>query len=366
MSKPVVSVVVPVFNARRWIESTLQSALAQTLKKIEVIVVDDGSTDDTAGIVESFIRSDPRVRMIRIQNAGVGAARNTAIKASVGEFIAPLDADDLWDPSKLEKQVRRIRELGDKTGMVYCWSRLIDEDGEWIKDGSAFEVEGGARKAIILRNFVGNASVPLFRKKALNETGLYLTREEQGGVQGVEDWDLTIRLAENWEIALVSEFLVGYRQTRGCMSAGIEGMTASFRVMQQRARERNRDIPASLFRWASGWFLAYLVSKSYQECDYPGCLMSIARSFMQDPLTLLHRRLYRFAFNSVILNATGMRKYPRSATQRAPVKPLAGQAAIPLMQRIHNSRWRKTLAECGIPYTSGKSLPLDRNSNTSS
>lgn len=364
MSKPVVSVVVPAYNARRWIAATLETALAQTLKEIEVIVVDDGSTDDTAGMVESFTRSDPRVRLIRTQNAGVGAARNTAIKASAGEFIAPLDADDLWNPSKLEKQVRRMREWGDKAGLVYCWSRLIDEDCEGIKDGSSFEVEGGARKAIILRNFVGNASVPLFRKKALDEVGLYLTREEQGGVQGCEDWDLSIRLAEKREIALVPEFLVGYRQTRGCMSAAIEGMTSSFRILQHRARERNRDIPPSLFRWAGGWFLGYLVSKSYQECDYHGCVMSIARSFLQDPFTLLNSRLHQLACKSVVLNATGLRKHPRPAIQWTHVKPLSGQVARPLMHRIHDSRWRKTLAECGIPYTSGKSLPLDRNSNT--
>ncbi|HSP43933.1 MAG TPA: glycosyltransferase family 2 protein [Luteolibacter sp.] len=366
MSKPVVSVVVPAFNARLWIAATLESALSQTLKEIEVIVVDDGSTDDTAGVVESFSRIDPRVRLIRTQNAGVGAARNTAIKASFGEFIAPLDADDLWDPPKLEKQVNRMREWGDKAGLVYCWSRLIDEDGKWIMGGSSFEVEGGARKAIIFRNFVGNASVPLFRKEALDEVGLYLSRDEQGGVQGCEDWDLVIRLAEKWEIALVPEFLVGYRQTRGCMSAGIEGMTSSFRVLQQRARERNRDIPAKLFRWSGGRFLGYLVLKSYQGCDYRGCLMSIVRSFLQDPFMLLNRRFHRLAFKSLVLNATGLRKHPRPAIQWTQVKPPAGPEVKPLIQRIHDSRWRKTLAECGIPYTSGKSSPFDRNSNTPS
>jgi glycosyltransferase involved in cell wall biosynthesis len=364
MARPVVSVVVPAFNARRWIAATLDSALSQSLKEIEVIVVDDGSTDNTAGVVESFTRSDHRVRLIRTRNAGVGAARNTAIKESKGEFIAPLDADDLWDPTKLEKQVRRMRERGAKAGLVYCWSKLIDEDGGWIRNDLSFEVEGQVRKAIILRNFVGNASVPLFSKEALDETGLYLTRDEQGGFQGCEDWDLAIRLSEKWEIALVPEFLVGYRQSRGRMSSGIEGMTASFRVLQQRTRERNRDIPASLFRWAGGRFLGYLATKSYEECDYHGCLASIARSFAHDPITILNRRFHELACKSMLLNATGLRKKTSPAIGWTQAGTAAGPAAIPLIHRIHDSRWRQTLAECGIPYTSENPSSLDRNSKT--
>ena len=91
-----------------------------------MIVVDDGSSDATGAIVEEFVARDARFQLVRQSNAGVGAARNTAIRKARGKYIAPLDADDLWFPEKLEKQVACIEQCGDETGLVYCWSTSID------------------------------------------------------------------------------------------------------------------------------------------------------------------------------------------------------------------------------------------------
>ena len=100
-----VSVIIPAFNAAEHIRQTLNSVLAQTYQAIEVIVVDDGSADATGAIVEEFVKKDARFQLVRQSNAGVGAARNTAIRKARGKYIAPLDADDFWFPEKLEKQV---------------------------------------------------------------------------------------------------------------------------------------------------------------------------------------------------------------------------------------------------------------------
>ena len=126
MDKALVSVIIPAFNAAANIRQTLNSVLAQTYQEIEVIVVDDGSSDATSAIVEEFVARDPRFQLVRQSNAGVGAARNTAIRKARGKYIAPLDADDFWFPEKLEKQVACIEQCGDETGLVYCWSTLID------------------------------------------------------------------------------------------------------------------------------------------------------------------------------------------------------------------------------------------------
>jgi glycosyltransferase involved in cell wall biosynthesis len=115
--KPLVSVIIPAFDAADHISQALNSALSQTYEAIEVIVVDDGSSDATSSIVEEFVRRDTRVRLIRQNNAGVGAARNTAIEESRGEYIAPLDADDFWFPQKLEKQVACMERCSE-TGLV--------------------------------------------------------------------------------------------------------------------------------------------------------------------------------------------------------------------------------------------------------
>ena len=267
MDRALVSVIIPAFDAAKHIRQTLNSVLAQTYQALEVIVVDDGSTDATGAIVEEFVKKDARVKLVRQCNAGVGAARNTAIRMARGEYVAPLDADDFWFPKKLEKQVARMEQSGEETGVVYCWSRQVDEDGDFVVAGSLnSSLEGRLRHALVLANILENASVPLFRAAALTRVGLYLTRIEQGGAQGCEDWDLYIRIAETLSIRVVPEILVAYRQTSSSMKVNAESMETSYAVVVQRVRQRNRDLPTASFRWSSGYFYVYLL----EICDLWG------------------------------------------------------------------------------------------------
>jgi glycosyltransferase involved in cell wall biosynthesis len=265
MIRGLVSVVIPAFNAAAHIRRTLHSVLAQTYKALEVIVVDDGSEDATAAIVEEFVKEDARVHLVRQRNAGVGAARNTAISMARGEFVATLDADDIWFPEKLAKQVARMEQCGEETGLVYCWSVVVDKDGKFERFQYSTEAEGCLRHTIVSGNIVANASVPLFRTAALARVGPYLTRTEQGGAQGCEDWDLYIRLAETFSIRLVPEFLMAYRRTSSSMSANTESMAASFSVVMQRAQQRNPDLSAATFRCSAWNFYTYLVD-TCQRC----------------------------------------------------------------------------------------------------
>lgn len=299
MDKALVSVIVPAFDAAAYIRQTLNSVLAQTYREIEVIVVDDGSSDATGAIVEEFVARDARFQLIRQSNAGVGAARNTAIRKAHGKYIAPLDADDFWFPEKLEKQVACGERCGDETGLVYCWSTLIDKDGGLVSDCSQ-TVEGRLRRALILNNVVGNGSVPLFRAAALEKVGIFLTRAEQGGAQGCEDWDLYLRIAEHFGIRAVPEYLVAYRQVRSSMSVKAETMAASFTMVMSRARERNCDLPSSIFRWSAGYFYAYLVQNSYRWGYYGRCLRYLKEAVRVDPALLLKTDIYKTFLRSVL------------------------------------------------------------------
>jgi glycosyltransferase involved in cell wall biosynthesis len=161
-----VSVIIPVFNAVRTIEATLASALRQTYPSLEVIVVDDGSSDGTAAIVEAKSLTDPRIRLIRQRNAGVAAARNYGLAMAAGDLIAPLDADDLWHRDKIARQVRRFDQAGGHTGVVYCWSTDIGMDDRIVAHRLDLDrFEGNVLPALILGNFLGNASVPLIRRR---------------------------------------------------------------------------------------------------------------------------------------------------------------------------------------------------------
>ena len=263
MTRGLVSVIIPAFNAAEYIRQTLHSVLAQTYQSLEVIVVDDGSEDDTDAIVEEFVKKDARVQLVKQCNAGVGAARNTGIRMARGEYIAPMDADDMWFPEKLEKQVACMERYNEETGLVYCWSTRVDNDGAFESFQCPNAAEGRMLHAMVSGNIVGSASVPLFRTAALARVGPYLTRAEQRGAQGCEDWDLYIRIAERFSIRLVPEFLVAYRRTPFSMSVNAESMAISFDVIIQRARQRNPDLPSSSFCFSAGNFYKYLV----QICD---------------------------------------------------------------------------------------------------
>jgi len=298
LDQPLVSVVIPAFDAAANIRQTLNSVLAQTYEEIEVIVVDDGSSDATSAIVEEFVERDARFHLIRQSNAGVGAARNTAIQRARGKYIAPLDADDLWLPEKLEKQVACLEQSGYETGLAYCWSTSIDNHG-----GSySHTVEGRLRRALILRNVVGNGSAPLIRAVALERVGLYLTRAEQGGAQGCEDWDLYLRIAENFGIRVVPEYLLVHRQAGSSMSANAETMGASYAVVMERARARNCDLASSIFRWSAGNYYSHLVRNSVYWGCCNRCLHYLKEAVRADPALLLMTGVYRTSIGS-LLNA---------------------------------------------------------------
>jgi glycosyltransferase involved in cell wall biosynthesis len=118
-----VSVIIPAYNEAATVERTISSVLNQTYSDLEVLVVDDGSTDQTAALVQSMVDVDHRIRLLQKPNGGLASARNNGIAHAGGEFIAPIDADDLWHPEKIRKQMAVMRDRGDRIGLVYCWSR---------------------------------------------------------------------------------------------------------------------------------------------------------------------------------------------------------------------------------------------------
>lgn len=123
-----ISVITPLYNGEKYVAGTIESVLAQTYPTWEQIIVDDGSTDSSASIVESFCVRDPRIRLIRQKNAGSSAARNTALREAKGRYIVFLDTDDLWDPNFLATQLTFIREK--EAAIVFGSYRRIDGEGK--------------------------------------------------------------------------------------------------------------------------------------------------------------------------------------------------------------------------------------------
>jgi glycosyltransferase involved in cell wall biosynthesis len=127
-AQPLVSVVITDYNGSAFIDRTLTRARSQTYENLEIIVVDDGSTDASPQIVAEHAKQDPRIRTVRQPNAGVAAARNRGVREARGDLVAFLDHDDLWHKSIIEKQVARFNECSETTAVVYVWSCLIDRE----------------------------------------------------------------------------------------------------------------------------------------------------------------------------------------------------------------------------------------------
>ena len=298
-SRPRVSVIIPAYNAEPWLPDTLDSVCSQSLREIEILVVDDGSTDRTLEIAGAFAGKDQRIRVIQQQNGGVGAARNRAIAEARGDYIAPLDADDLWYPEKLALQLKCMEEGGEEMGFAYCWSEKIDPRGKLITDSFPFDSQGSVLNELVARNFVGNASVPLFRASALKVSGVYLQRSEQEGVQGCEDWELILRIAEKYRVGLVPQTLVKYRQLPGCMSLNAREMGRSYEYVMQLVKERNPGLPRSLFQGSAANFYSYLVSKCSGADDPENCLWALAKAIKADPKLMSNPRFQRMGLKNL-------------------------------------------------------------------
>lgn len=254
---PLVSVLIPAYNARQTIAESLRSAQQQTYADIEIIVVDDGSTDDTANIVSQIGAQDRRITLIRQPNAGVAVARNTALASSKGSLIAPLDSDDLWHPHKIERQVANLHHACDDIGLDYCWFVDIDMDSV-VTRCYASRVEGDVYHPLILGNFIGNSSVPLIRRALLEQIGGWDPAMRAAHAQGCEDWMLYLQIAERARFVVSPAFLVGYRQLPQAMSRNVQQMTRSYEMTMRYARDRRPDISKELFAESRREFDLYM------------------------------------------------------------------------------------------------------------
>lgn len=242
-----VSVVIPAYNAERWIDQTLVSVRGQTHRALDIVVVDDGSTDATADVARRHAAADPRIRVVSQGNAGVAAARNHGTRVARSDWIAFVDADDLWAPTKIARQLRSLAEMPD-AALSYCWFAFIDEAGAILDIPYQGKVEGDVLTRLFEGNFIGNGSSMLVRRDALERAGGFDSRLRAADAQGCEDYLLFCRIAEHAPFACVDAPLLGYRQLAGNMSSDQLRMVRSWRMVMAEMMQRHPQHHALLRR----------------------------------------------------------------------------------------------------------------------
>jgi glycosyltransferase involved in cell wall biosynthesis len=261
--KPKVSVIIPSYNRADVLSRALKSVFAQTYRDFEIIVVDDCSKDNILEVVTNF--NDSRIRYIKHeQNQGGGASRNTGIKEAKGEFVAFLDSDDEWLPTKLEKQLALFVNLD--MGLVYCGFNLVEPG---IKNGLRPFVSCGEnfRQDLLVSNFVGTTSVAIIRKHLLEQIkGFDVV------LRSCQDWDLYIRLSEICKFACVDEYLVLYHidfKVKNQITTNPTAIIAGHAIIQQKYAQKINELPTD---------------KKVQRIDYLLTIYCCASSFKGIPL----------------------------------------------------------------------------------
>ncbi len=212
---PRVSVVVPVWNGERTLGATLDSVLAQTCRDFELLVIDDGSTDGTAALVAALADREPRVQLHRFENRGLAASRNRGIRLARGAFVAFVDADDLWKPARLERQLAALA-AAPAAGLAYSLTDCINDAGQRLGPGSHIVAEGRVYERLLAWNFLDSGSSVLVRRAVFDAAGLF-----DESLQAAEDWDLWLRIAWGHEFACVARADILYRISASAMSSQI-------------------------------------------------------------------------------------------------------------------------------------------------
>lgn len=231
MARPLVSVIMPAYNAAPFVKAAIDSVLAQTYSNIELIVVDDGSTDGTGEIVQRY---GSKLSYIYQRNSRQAAARNTGLWHAGGEVLAFIDADDIWLPEKLEKQVALL-EQDPSLGLIYCSVKQIDEDGRVLGELRA-NLRGDALPGILLGQVVGGmSSTVVIPRWVLEWIGHFDVT-----LPPCEDTDMLWRAASCCPIDYVGEPLVLYRLHDNNSHQNVRAMAAAWKLLYRKALDNSR------------------------------------------------------------------------------------------------------------------------------
>lgn len=246
---PLISVIIPAYNAQKTIQETINSVLEQTFTDWELIVIDDGSQDDTVKVVKNI--TDPRIKIFSYPNARQAVSRNRGLAQATGDYIAFLDADDQWSADKLEAQFNTLK-ANPSAAVAYSWTNWIDESSQFLRRGGYPQFNGNVYSQMLLGNFLENGSNPLIKSQALAKIGNF-----DPALTPAEDWDLYLRLAACYQFALVPAAQIFYRVSAESASSQLVNLELACLQVVKKAFEQapsslkylQRDSLANLYKY---------------------------------------------------------------------------------------------------------------------
>jgi len=273
---PLVSVIMATYNTSKYVGMAVESVLAQDYPAIEIIVVDDGSTDDTQVVLSKYL-NDSRVKLVWQENARQAAARNRGLKEAKGVYIGFCDADNLWLPNKISRQIQCFNEHSD-IAVVYGDIRLIDADGRALATPQVKRYSGKITGRLLIDNFV-TFNTALVVRSALDEVGGFDSSQRMG-----DDYDLWLRISVNHTFQYLPEFLTLYRIWGGQMSNKQEERFINCFILMSRFLEKYPDsvTPEEVRRCWSHTYVTRGIWRASQK-EYSLALKDYAKAFSLRP-----------------------------------------------------------------------------------
>ena len=298
--KPTVSVVMTCYNYEKYVARSIESVLKQTHKDLELMIINDGSTDNSDSVIRSYIK-DKRVRYIIQDNAGQARAKNIGIKYSCGKYIAFLDADDLWENEKLELQLPLLKKKN--VGLVYSNATWIDEGdsvlGQGWLGGYLKPRSGKVTEYLIYDNFIYFSSA-VIKRDCVDGTG-YFNESLSMGI----DWELWLRLSSKCKFDFVDKHLIQYRWGHaGQMSRNQNiRLECTMNILEDYLRYNSKHISFAAIRGALAY--AYYNRGCYfQHCDYNVSKIYFIKSIKMNPLKI---KAWIGLLNNLLLSSVRMR-----------------------------------------------------------
>jgi glycosyltransferase involved in cell wall biosynthesis len=254
-----VTVIIPAYNAAQYLSKTLESVLAQTFTDFEVLIIDDGSTDNTAEIAHLYAQHDCRLSYFSQANQGVSASRNKGIEMAKGDLIAFLDADDLWSPNKLETHVKHFDSflnLGISFGRV----EFISSDGKSTGVISSSKLSRIEPKHLYYENLIVTPSNAVIQRAVLGQIGNFNPDKD---LAGLEDLELFLRtICWGYKVEGVNQVLTYYRTVEAGISSNLHRMEQHWERFSEIARGYAPELVEQNYKGAKAYFLRYLARRS--------------------------------------------------------------------------------------------------------
>jgi glycosyltransferase involved in cell wall biosynthesis len=291
-STPKVSVIVPAYNAMSFLPQALDSVLNQTFQDFEVLIVDDGSSDHITTWAAEITHSN--VKLISQPNQGQSVARNTGIRLTRSEYIAFLDADDLWEPTKLEKQVSAFID-NPELGLVDTWVFLVDEQDKILSQTEVYYDEGNVWLQMLEVNLVMCGSSPMVRRQCFETVGYF-----EHTLKGPEDWHMWTRIAARYPFKIICEPLVHYRKHPNSTSRNLELMISN---IIKAIEDLFASVPVQL-QWkkrrAYGRAYLYIASLAEKNNNYRQASYFFWRALLTYPQFCLSKDKVKFIIKALI------------------------------------------------------------------